>query len=241
MTRPYRPYIGITGFTSAAQVQDALALFPSSSDRCLMVGVLASRRTCAGLPERMPKRHPSVDAIAGIFQDHPLALNLIHYYTDEPETLGGQLAALVERVGPALNGLQINGHWPSRTDLEEIRSARPGLRLVLQVNPAAQGGSLQEVAGLVDDALVDASAGQGRPVDPERALPYLEALSESGVGLAVAGGLCAENLPLIEPLLARFPDLSFDAESLLRDDEDRLDREKVRQYVETGLRMTSRS
>ena len=248
MTRPHHPYIGITGFTSAAQVQDALAVFPSSSDRCLMVGVLASRRTCAGLPERTPKRHPDVDAIAGIFQDHPLALNLIHYYTDEPETLGGQLAALFKRVGPGLDGLQINGHWPSQADLEEIRSARPGLRLVLQVNPDLFGGSPREVAdqvreisGLTDDILVDASAGQGRPVDPERALPYLEALSESGVGLGVAGGLSAENLPLIEPLLARFPSLSFDAESRLRDAEDRLDPSKVRQYVETALRLVSRS
>ncbi len=241
MTRRYRPYIGITGFTSAAQVQDALALFPYSSDRCLMVGVLASRRTCAGLPERMPKRHPDVDAIAGIFQDHPLALNLIHYYTDEPDSLGRQLVGLVERVGPGLNGLQINGHWPSRADLEEVRSVRPDLRLVLQVHPAIQGGSLRDFAGLVDDVLVDASAGQGRPLDPESALPYLEALSESGAGLAVAGGLCAENLPMIAPLLARFPGLSFDAESRLRDADDRLDPSKVREYVENALRLVSGS
>ena len=251
MTRPYqpdRPYIGITGFTSAAQVQDALALFPSSSDRRLMVGVLASRRTCAGLPERMPKRHPDVDAIAGVFQDHPLALNLIHYYTDEPATLGSQLAALVERAGPSLDGLQINGHWPLRSDLERIRSARPGLRLVLQVNPASHGNAprevavqVREVAGLADDVLLDASAGQGRPVDPESALPYLEALEDSGLGLGVAGGLCVENLPLIEPLLARFPGLSFDAESRLRDAEDRLDPSKVREYVETALRLVSGS
>lgn len=250
MTRPNPPnppYIGITGFTSAAQVQDALALFPSSSDRRLMIGVLASRRTCAGLPERMPERHPGVDAIAGIFQDHPLALNLIHYHTDEPATLGSQLAALVERAGPSLDGVQINGHWPSRSDLEEVRSVRPDLRVVLQVNPAAQGGSLRdlrdlrELAGLADDVLLDASAGQGRPVDPESALPYLEALEDSGLGLGVAGGLCVENLPLVEPLLARFPDLSFDAESRLRDAEDHLDPAKVREYVETALRLVSGS
>lgn len=248
MTRSYLPYIGITGFTAATEVQQALALFPSSSDRCLMIGVLASRWTCAGLPERMPKRHPDVNAIAGIFQDHPLALNLIHYYTDEPDSMSRQLVDLVERVGPVLGGLQINGHWPSRAELEEVRSARPGLRLVLQVNPGSFGGSPQEVAGqvkkvagLADDVLLDASAGQGRPLDPKSALPYLEALEDSGLGLGMAGGLCVENLPLIEPLLARFPSLSFDAESRLRDAEDRLDPSKVKQYVETALELVSRS
>lgn len=234
-----RPYIGITGFTTAEQARDTLALFPPSSDRCLMIGVLASRRTCAGLPERMPKRHPPPDAIAGIFQDHPLALNLVHYYTDEPATLGSQLAALAERAGPGLDGLQINGCWPSRADLEEVRVARPGLRVVLQLNPASPGGSLGEVAGLVDDVLLDASAGQGRPIDPESALPYLEALAESGLGLGVAGGLCAENLALLEPLLARFPALSFDAESRLRNADDDLDPSKVKQYVEGALRLVS--
>lgn len=233
-----RPYIGITGFTSAEQARDALALLPPSSDRCLMIGVLASRRTCAGLPERSPKRHPGVDAIAGIFQDHPLALNLVHYYTDEPGTLGSQLAALVERIGPGLDGLQINGKWPSPADLEEVRAVRPDLRVVLQVNPASPG-SLDEVAGLIDDVLLDASAGQGRPLDPESSIPYLEALSETGLGLGVAGGLCAENLPLVEPLLARFPILSFDAESRLRDAEDDLDPAKVRMYVEGALRLVS--
>lgn len=232
-----RPYIGITGFTAAEPAREALALLPPSSDRLLMIGVLASRRTCAGLPERMPRRHPDVDAIAGIFQDHPLALNLVHYYTDEPATLGRQLAALVERVGPGLDGVQINGTWPSRADLEEVRSVRPGLRVILQRNPASRAESLGELAGLVDDILLDASAGRGRPVDPESALPSLEALAGSGVGLGVAGGLCAENLPLIEPLLARFPDLSFDAESRLRDAEDNLDLSKVKGYVEAALRL----
>src|SRR5687768_6098378 len=139
-----RPYLGITGFTTAAQVREALALVPPTSRRLVMVGVLASRRTCAGLPERSPRRLPAVEAIPEIFPDHPLALNLVHYYTDEPATLGRQLVDMAARSGPNLHGIQINGMWPSREDLAEVRSERPGLRIVLQILLGLLASSPQE-------------------------------------------------------------------------------------------------
>ncbi len=234
------PYIGVTGFTTAAQVSEALALVPLTSRRLLMVGVLASRRTCAGLPERSPRRLPTVEAIPEIFPDHPIALNLVHYYTDEPATLGRQLAAVAERCGPNLHGFQINGVWPSRDDLEALR----GLRIVIQMDAGMLAGPpeeaarrAREIAGLADDLLLDASGGQGRPLDPAALLPFLRALADTGLGLGVAGGLSASNLHLLEPLLAEFPELSFDAETCLRDEEDRLDSERVREYVRAGLRL----
>ncbi|MEA2562222.1 MAG: hypothetical protein QOH06_3726 [Acidobacteriota bacterium] len=241
-----RPYLGITGFTSAAQVREALALVPPASRRLLMVGVLASRRTCAGLPERSPRRLPAVNEIPGIFPDHPLAVNLVHYYTDEPATIGRQLSGLARRCGPNLHGFQINGVWPSRQDLEEVRSERPGLRIVIQMEAGMLAGPLEdavgrarEIAGLADDLLLDASGGQGRPLDPAALLPFLRALADTGLGLGVAGGLSASNLQLLEPLLAEFPDLSFDAETCLRDEEDWLDLARVREYVRAGLRLVS--
>lgn len=224
---PYlgRPYFGITGFTTAAEVHGALDLLPPSPGRLLMVGVLTSNRI------RASPRIPAVEAIPGIFPDDPRALNLVHYFTDEPATLGRQLAGLAGRCGPNLHGFQINGLRPTRADLEEIRSARPGLRIVLQI------GSPEEAARQVDDLLLDASAGQGRPLDPDTVLPFLRELKATGLGLGVAGGLSAANLHLLEPLLAEVPDLSFDAESRLRDEEDRLDFERVREYVEAALRL----
>src|SRR5688500_4717527 len=183
--RMTRPYLGITGFTSATQVREALALVPPTSRRLVMVGVLASRRTCAGLPERSPRRLPAVESIPEIFPDHPHALNLVHYYTDEPATLGRQLADLAGRAGPNLHGFQINGIVPTRADLEEVRSERPALRIVFQMllgllasSPREAACRAQDVAGLVDDILLDVSGGQGRPLDPEGVLPYLRALSD---------------------------------------------------------------
>jgi len=234
------PYLGVTGFTSAAQVREALALVPSTSRRLVMVGVLASNRP----PERNPRRLPAVDEIPGIFPDHPLALNLVHYYTDEPATLGRQLADLAGRCGPNLHGFQINGIWPARKDLEVLHSERTGLRIVIQIDAGMLAGPPEdavrkagEIAGVADDLLLDASGGQGRSLDPAALLPFLRALADTELGLGAAGGLSAANLHLLEPLLAEFPDLSFDAETCLRDEEDRLDLARVREYVEAGLRL----
>lgn len=61
-----------------------------------------------------------------------------------------------------------------------------------------------------------------------------------GFGLGVAGGPSAANLHLLEPLLAELPDLSFDAETCLLNEEDRLDLERVRKYVQAGLRLSEK-
>lgn len=53
-------------------------------------------------------------------------------------------------------------------------------------------------------------------------------LLPSPVSDSVAGALSAETLPRAEPLLARFPRLSLDAEGRLRDGEDRLAPERGR-------------
>ena len=54
---------------------------------------------------------------------------------------------------------------------------------------------------------------------------------ELGVGLGVAGGLCAERLYLLDGLLDEFPNLSIDAEGRLRDANDQLDLSAAKDYV----------
>ena len=105
------------------------------------------------------------------------------------------------------------------------------------VSPEEAARRAREIAGLANDLLLDVSGGQGRPLDPAALLPFLRALADTGLGLGVAGGLSASNLHLLEPLLAELPELSFDAETCLRDEEDRLDLERVREYVQAGLRL----
>lgn len=51
------------------------------------------------------------------------------------------------------------------------------------------------------------------------------------MGLGVAGGLSPSTLDLIGPLISDFPDLSIDAESLLRDKDDRIDTVQAGDYI----------
>ena len=102
-----KPYIGITGFTTRAEVVRIISEIPRMSDRLLMVGVLASLKTLNGRTNKYPDRYPRVSKISEIFSDNDQAvLNLIHYNTDEAESLDQQLLKAIDLGGKNLHGFQ---------------------------------------------------------------------------------------------------------------------------------------
>ena len=62
-----------------------------------------------------------------------------------------------------------------------------------------------------------------------------------GIGIGGGGGLSAETMYRAEPLLGEFPFFSIDAESGLRDGDDRLDSEKVKRYIAEALRCVQKN
>ena len=207
-----------------------------------MIGVLVSSKTFQGLPES--PRYPALETVAGLFPDHPLALNIVHYHTWEREALQEQLVQITEKGGPNLHGIQLNVTWPPPAVLRGYRAAFPGKRIVLSVgssalakigdSPEALSQKLADEYGeLADYILFDPSGGRGKPFDTDRARAFLAAIERSGLGagLVVAGGLSGATLDLVRPLLKDFPDLSFDAEGKLRDSTDRLIPELAAEYV----------
>ncbi len=137
-----RPYIGVSAFTDPVHAREMLALLVAHGcDRLLMIGVLASRRSCLGLEQEPATRHPPPESFPLIFQDHPLALNLIHYYTDRLEDLGAQLSAVTSFGGSYLDGFQLNVSWPPPSELAAFRAERPKMRLVLQIGAPEASGS----------------------------------------------------------------------------------------------------
>ena len=241
-----RPYIGVTGFMSRGEVEAALEARgrrTAQAGRKLMVGVLASSKTLAGNKNKFPNRTPKVEDIAGIFPNEKWTLNLIHYATDEPETLGEQLNRLVDLGGPYLEGFQLNVPWPDPMHLKSFKH----MRIVLQVGKRAleaMGNDHQRVAeqlvayrGLISDVLVDASGGLGLKLDPEAAWFHLRAIAERhpSLGLGIAGGLSGETVGELATLMHDFPHLSFDAEGRLRTkDEDHLDIRALKAYLLAG-------
>ena len=226
------PYVGITGFTTPEEVAAALELLPPGRRR-LMVGILVSDRTLEGLPEEMgPRRHPAVVNLGTLFLADPRAFNAIHFHTRTPERLVDQTEQVIAAAGPRLHALQINLERTPPEALRAIRANHPALQLILPLHETARRFA-ETYAGLVDIVLFDWSAGRGVLFDPAEAQAALEEIEAKmhGVALAVAGGLGPDTVDPVRPLLERFPDLSFDAESRLRDADDRLDLAKVGEYL----------
>jgi len=258
-----KPYIGITGFMSPDEVRAVLGALPETFDsgqRLIMCGVLASWKTLNGLEPPNPKRCPSIGAVKSIFQKHPLALNLVHYNSREPN-LADQLMKLSEAAGENCHGFQLNMVWPSARELEKWRNKFPESRLVLQIGsmaldlvsywaPTGAGSPrkisshllierLREYRNIATDILLDRSGGRGKSLtflEIAEILEIFRAVLEANLPFTVglAGGLSAENLWMIGPLLSGgFPDLmlNIDAEGRLRTKDDDLDLEKVRAYL----------
>ncbi len=244
------PYVGITGVGTPAQSEALISVAGSQLRRRFMLGALVSDASMEGRPDRWPRRYPVPSSVPDIFSDHPTAFNVVHYNTRNPSTLAAQLTEIVGLVGKRLHGFQLNMAWPAPRQLELFRAECPSVAIIIQLNREAfdlvaglrDGVSeklRRDYGGLFDHALLDLSAGHGEILDPQWAAGQLRRLysADLGTGVGVAGGLCAETLPMIEPLIREFPGLSIDAEGRLRDGDDLLDLGRAKEYLLKALEM----
>lgn len=238
-----RSYIGVTGFLHRQEVEAALAAMPQNLDKELMVGVLACAQTLRGETNKWPNRYPRVNEIANIFISNARTLNIIHYNTDDQNTLEIQLARMIRLGGPVLDGFQLNMVWPDPNMLKRAFAERP-IRVILQIgvnayrkvgsNPDQLAQQLDAYKGVVTNILFDPSGGLGRSIDPTTAFAVLHAIRarHPTLGLGIAGGLCAETLHTIKPITQQFPQVSIDAEGRIRKHPDAiLDQEKTAAYI----------
>jgi hypothetical protein len=245
-------YIGVTGFMSRAEVNEALMTVSKETTYRLMVGVLMSSKTLAGEANKWPGRYPRKEAVADIFVDDPRALNLIHYNTDSPNTLFSEVRQIVDLAGPYLDGFQFNVKWPDPSQIEAIREAYPDMYLLLQIGSHA----MEQVTSFgrfpfelfkttigwympfIDAILIDSSGGKGELLNPTRDAPYLRAACEQfpDLGIGIAGGLGFGSIHILNSLVNEFRNLSIDAEGQLRTPkpEDALHLDAVKAYITMG-------
>lgn len=234
MRKDLAPYVGVTGFTNRTQVEAAISAFTRASRRVLMVGVLASHKSLRGVPlqRTWAVQTPHLETLAELFVMSDQVLNLVHYAADQGDLghLADDLAFIAQYAGLCLGGFQLNIPWPDPQVLRACRKNRDRFPLsphfVLQVSAEAvaeAGGTMEGVAarlaayeGVADYALFDASGGKGKPLDADRALAFLCACRGLRLRFGVAGGLGADSLSLVEPVLAEFPETSFDAQGKLQ-------------------------
>lgn len=255
--KPTKPYIGITGVMTADEAKFLIGMTSghpahAQEEFDLMLGGLASSKTLNGLPNKWPGRFPRIENLSEAFLDHPGLLNLVHYSTDEPDTLDMQLRLVTGLAGPNCHGVQLNVVWPDAKQVVDYRSSAmkssgKDIRVVLQLGQRA----LQEIDdeklplwlaldsyvdwGAITDVLIDPSGGKGVPFEPERAKDLLREVAEKypQLGLGIAGGLCEETIGLLAPLVDfQERPLSVDAEGKLRNpDSDQLVTSTAMRYV----------
>lgn len=244
-----RPYIGVTGFMTPQEVRAAQRKFDllyMDGLRVLQVGVLMSSKTLGGGTNKYPNRYPHIDAVSKIFQNHQGAFNVVHYNTEDPETLAYQLKVIAAEVaGPHLHGFQLNVKWPRFGALQDFHFAT-GSRffVMLQISKGAMEDFGHQVVPIaekiatygdaIDAVLIDQSGGKGQVItDLQFTLNLIDAIKKHApaVRIGVAGGLRSGTLHLMRPILARHPDVILDAESGLRShDHDDLDLFEVADY-----------
>ena len=258
-------YIGVTGFTNPYEVKGVGAIVPA---RCAgkprwMAGVLMNSRTLHGLP--YTHRYPDRLVTRELFSSHGNALNFIHYHSVSQDDLLLELLAMVgmywkprhdeaREPNGTLDGFQLNLVWPDpgvlRT-LQELTGTIRNLRIILQVDgiafdqvansPSRLATRLGDYRNCVDLVFLDLSCGAGKPMDVGLTRECLRACrdAEPRLGLGIAGGLSADNLAQIRPIIEEFPDVSIDAEGRLRREDDTLDIEKTKAYLAAAFRMYS--
>ena len=240
-----KSYIGITGFADKEEVINvSRSLLPDMS-RKLMVGVLVSNKTLNGGTNKYPNRYPKMDRIGQIFVNDSCFINMVHYYTDDQTSLCAQLEKVMSYIGEFCNGIQLNMSWPNPNDLKRFKKNFPHKKIVLQINRMM----LQEIPSrlvtrcladyenLIDYVLLDASGGRGKELEIDFLLPYVDSFRNflNGVNIVVAGGLWSSNLYCLKPLLEIYPNLSIDAEGMLRDGNDDLSIIKAKNYLHEAM------
>ncbi len=177
-------------------------------------------------------------------------VRLIHYNTAEPQ-LPAQLDRLLEIGGPHLSGIQLNIAWPAANELRAWKKhhAKRKLRLVIQINEAMFASCGRDPRALCEklerayedvatDFLFDLSGGQGASPNREetaRALSALCARFGTRKNIGLAGGLNHASALDLKPFFDGWPWLSIDAESKLRDKDDRLSGELARYYLRNAF------
>lgn len=247
-------YVGVAAPSTSAEVatlvRSAIRVgFPDGTR--FMSGPLVSRKSLMGRPVDTPSRYPEIGDIPGLMYDSsirtgtgivPEVWNVIHFNSRDPR-LYKQLVA-ISALSPLVGGIQLNIAWPCPEQLALFRDMFPKVQLILQIgnvafdaidrNPFNLVECLKPYEDTCEYVLFDPSGGLGRSFDVDEASEVLSVLVGSRLDMAwgVTGGLCAEDVHRLAPLLDIYPQLSWDAEGRLRIPEtDTLDLSACRRFL----------
>ena len=251
------PFISITDFMTRKQVHQMLAIAGKYNGkdqltRKLGVGVMMSYKTLHKLPTKWTDAFPRNHQIAGIFIDDPLVFNVLHYADYTETDFAKSLAIARNWSGYNLHAIQLDMIWPDHKVLTDFRDKNRRIKIIMQIganafahienNPEKLLQRLKTYGNSLDYVLLDKSMGQGKAMNADELIPYLYILNRdrSDLGLIVAGGLGSDSLHLVEPIIAKYPRVSLDAQGKLRPSGnalDPIDWDLARLYLERAYQL----
>jgi hypothetical protein len=226
------PYIGVTDFMTRIQVENAKKCIQPASGRRLHVGAMMSYKTFHGIPTENGWENIwlSQEGLRQLFVPDEEVFNVLHWadYGPTPQTTARDLITACKSCGPGLSGLQLDMIWPDYEMIMDVKDSLPNLSVILQVSKIAIKSmqalnfsleyKLCSYKGRVDYVLLDYGMGKGVAFVPQEMLELVTVarvcFPESAI--AVAGGLSPTTLFSLDPILQRYPGISWDAQGQLR-------------------------
>ncbi len=230
------PYIGITDFTTHAQVKNMLKVLenhrPKTSPLKLGVGVMMSFKTLHDWPSKWANIFVPKEKVSQIFSSQDKhAYHILHYVDYEKNAdVFNSLSEAIKYGGPNLHALQLDMVWPEAGQIASgVCNSRKNVEVILQIgklafdevnnNPEALAEKLEDYQDVIAGVLLDKSMGRGIGMDATDLLPFVRLIKKQfpKLGIVLAGGLGPTSLGLVAPLAKMFPNLlSIDAQSKLR-------------------------
>lgn len=249
------PYAGIVGVQTTEQIAAARWQRPINSTRQLMIAArlkIVREGLVSNINEKIPYTNLSdATTLFSRFSEH---LNLFSLSVKNPIDalcLDQLMVSIYERATGNWNGFEITCPWPSIGMLESYRRQTGKQTTIVVRTPITISGRSPEKQELADrvhayaDTVNTVVLDFGRPgndlLDIERAAEYLRALyaARRCIGIGIAGGIGPDNVAKLQPLLAEFPGLSFEADICLHGFDHRLDPQQVIKFTHNSFHLGS--
>lgn len=248
-----KPYISVNGVTNAQEAQALTTAFkgclPPGFSHQGAIGFLVNPRTLEGINDH-PDKFPGLSQLPLLLaQTKDAVLTAIHFNSNNRQELSGQIKKLfsVNSIyqDQLCRTVQLNIPWPDVTQVEEIKTALPDLKIILALTPQIlKRLSKEEIADrvgdyrqLVDYILVDPSGSKGISFGASWVAPYFRVLRHyhPDKQIILAGGFDEANVHLRAIQIAhalQTREFGLDAQSGLRDKDGKLSLIQAVRFIE---------
>ena len=202
MSKPIKPYIGITDFMTWAQVEQMVSVFRANlqpgSNRLIGIGVMMSHKTLNGIETEWSKAFPPKELVASILGGAGIGtFNCLHYadYAHR-EGFRSDLTKAIYWGGPFIDAIQLDMTWPDPNEVRvAVKESGRNIEVILQIGrkafelaynePDKVLRFVEKYEGIIHRVLLDQSVGRGIPMQAGKLLPFVRAIkkaSESRLG-----------------------------------------------------------